>query len=97
MNAYVGTPTSRVDGRAKVTGAAKYAGEFPADKLLHGFVVEATIPCGRVARLDTSAALQVEGVLDVLTHAQPSAAGRQGRGVEGRGGARGRLAFPSAL
>src|SRR6478609_3346704 len=68
MNAYVGTPTSRVDGRAKVTGAAKYAGEFPADKLLHGFVVEATIPCGRVARLDTSAALQVEGVLDVLTH-----------------------------
>ena len=28
MNAYIGTPTSRVDGRAKVTGAAKYAGEF---------------------------------------------------------------------
>jgi xanthine dehydrogenase YagR molybdenum-binding subunit len=25
---YVGTPTSRVDGRAKVTGAAKYAAEF---------------------------------------------------------------------
>src|SRR3954452_14740713 len=69
MNAYVGTPTSRVDGRAKVTGAAKYAGEFPADKLLHGFVVEATIPCGRIARLDTDAALQVEGVLDALTHA----------------------------
>src|SRR3954467_1390493 len=69
MNAYVGTPTSRVDGRAKVTGAAKYAGEFPADKLLHGFVVEATIPCGRIARLDTNAALQIKGVLDVLTHA----------------------------
>src|SRR4051795_12851853 len=69
MNAYVGTPTSRVDGRAKVTGAAKYAGEFPADKLLHGFVVEATIPCGRIARLDTDAALQIKGVLDVLTHA----------------------------
>lgn len=69
MNAYVGTPTSRVDGRAKVTGAAKYAGEFPADGLLHGFVVEATIPRGRIARLDTSAALKVKGVLDVLTHA----------------------------
>src|SRR3954463_15817188 len=69
MNAYVGTPTSRVDGRAKVTGAAKYAGEFPADRLLHGFVVEATIPCGRIARLDTNAALQIKGVLDVLTHA----------------------------
>src|SRR3954451_9514496 len=69
MNAYVGTPTSRVDGRAKVTGAAKYAGEFPANKLLHGFVVGATIPCGRIARLDTNAALQIKGVRDVLTHA----------------------------
>ena len=69
MNAYIGTPTSRVDGRAKVTGAAKYAGEFPADELVHGFVVEATIPRGRIARLDTSEALKVTGVLDVLTHA----------------------------
>ena len=69
MNAYVGTPTSRVDGRAKVTGAAKYAGEFTADGLVHGFVVEATIPRGRITRLDTSEALKVTGVLDVLTHA----------------------------
>lgn len=69
MNAYVGTPTSRIDGRAKVTGAAKYAGEFAADHLIHGFVVEATIPRGRIARLDTSEALKVKGVVDVLTHA----------------------------
>ncbi|MGV7217832.1 xanthine dehydrogenase family protein molybdopterin-binding subunit [Bradyrhizobium sp. UFLA05-112] len=68
MNAYVGTPTSRVDGRAKVTGAAKYAGEFAADGLVHGFVVEATIARGRITRLDTSEALNVKGVLDVLTH-----------------------------
>lgn len=75
MNAYVGTPTSRIDGRAKVTGAAKYAGEFSADGLVHGFVVEATIPRGRVVRLDTSAALKVAGVVDVLTHAnRPSLA-----------------------
>lgn len=77
MNAYVGTPTSRVDGRAKVTGAAKYAGEFAADGLLHGFVVAATIPCGRIARLDTSEALKVKGVLDVLTHThRPPLAGK---------------------
>src|SRR3954470_22272525 len=68
MKAYIGTPTSRVDGRAKVTGAAKYAGEFTADGLVHGFVVEATIPCGRIVRLDPSEALEVKGVLDVLTH-----------------------------
>ena len=69
MNAYVGTATSRVDGRAKVTGAAKYAGEFTADGLVHGIVVAATIPRGRIVRLDTSEALKVKGVLDVLTHA----------------------------
>lgn len=69
MNAYIGTPTSRVDGRAKVTGVAKYAGEFAADRLVHGFVVEATIPRGRIARLDSSDALKVKGVVDVLTHA----------------------------
>jgi xanthine dehydrogenase YagR molybdenum-binding subunit len=68
MKAYVGTSTSRIDGRAKVTGAAKYAGEFAADGLVHGFVVEATIPRGRIARLDASEALKVTGVLDVLTH-----------------------------
>ncbi|PSO18186.1 xanthine dehydrogenase family protein molybdopterin-binding subunit [Bradyrhizobium sp. MOS003] len=69
MNAYVGTATSRVDGRAKVTGAAKYAGEFSANGLVHGFVVEASIPRGRIVRIDTDEALKVAGVLDVLTHA----------------------------
>lgn len=68
MNLYVGTPTSRVDGRAKVTGAAKYAGEFKADGLVYGFVVEATIPKGRISRIDDSEALKVKGVIDVLTH-----------------------------
>jgi xanthine dehydrogenase YagR molybdenum-binding subunit len=68
MNAHVGTPTSRVDGPAKVTGKAKYAGEFAAEGLAYGFVVEATIAKGRIRRIDTVPALKVSGVLDVLTH-----------------------------
>jgi xanthine dehydrogenase YagR molybdenum-binding subunit len=68
MNIYVGTPTSRVDGPAKVTGAAKYAGEFNVPGLVHGSVVESTIAKGRIARIDTSEALRVAGVLAVLTH-----------------------------
>ena len=68
MAAYIGTATSRVDGRAKVTGEARYAGEFNVPGLVHGYVVESTIPKGRIARIDTSAALAVAGVLDVLTH-----------------------------
>jgi xanthine dehydrogenase YagR molybdenum-binding subunit len=65
---YIGTPTSRVDGRAKVTGAAKYAAEFNVPRLAYAAVVTSTIAKGRIARIDTSAALRVTGVLDVLTH-----------------------------
>jgi xanthine dehydrogenase YagR molybdenum-binding subunit len=68
MTSYIGTPTSRVDGRAKVTGAAKYAGEFNQSGLAYGFVVASTIAKGRIAHIDDSEALRVDGVLDVLTH-----------------------------
>jgi xanthine dehydrogenase YagR molybdenum-binding subunit len=65
---YTGTATSRVDGRAKVTGEAKYAGEFNAGGLAYGSVIESSIPRGRIVRIDASEALRVNGVLDVLTH-----------------------------
>jgi xanthine dehydrogenase YagR molybdenum-binding subunit len=65
---YIGTPTSRIDGHAKVTGAAKYAGEHNVDGLAYAAVVASTIAKGRVARFDLSEALRVEGVLDILTH-----------------------------
>jgi xanthine dehydrogenase YagR molybdenum-binding subunit len=68
MTPYVGTATSRVDGRAKVTGEAKYASEFNVSGLAYGSVIGSTIPKGRIARIDASDALRVEGVLDVLTH-----------------------------
>ena len=65
---FVGTAQSRVDGPAKVTGLAKYAGEFAAPDLAHGVVVSSTIARGRIAAIDTSAAEAVPGVLKVLTH-----------------------------
>jgi xanthine dehydrogenase YagR molybdenum-binding subunit len=68
MTNYIGTATSRVDGRAKVTGEAKYAGEFNAKDLVHAAVVESAIAKGRIARMDISAAMRVAGVIAVLTH-----------------------------
>jgi len=68
MTAYIGASVSRVDGHAKVTGAAKYAGEFNIDNVAHGYVVVSTIPKGRIKRIDTRDALRVDGVIDVLTH-----------------------------
>jgi xanthine dehydrogenase YagR molybdenum-binding subunit len=68
MTTYIGTAISRVDGRAKVTGAAKYAGEFNTTDLAYASVVTSTIARGHIARIDASEALSVEGVIDVLTH-----------------------------
>ena len=68
MAPYIGTPTSRIDGHAKVTGEAKYAGEFSAPDLAFGSVVTSTIAKGRIVSIDMSEALSVEGVVAVLTH-----------------------------
>jgi xanthine dehydrogenase YagR molybdenum-binding subunit len=68
MTSYIGTPTSRVDGRAKVTGAAKYAGDFNPNGLAYGSVVTSRIAKGRIVQIDVSEALRVDGVIDVLTH-----------------------------
>ena len=64
---YIGTPTSRIDGRAKVTGAAKYAAEYNTQDLAHAAVVTSSIAKGRIKRIDASEALRVAGVLAVLT------------------------------
>ena len=65
---YIGVPTSRVDGRVKVTGTAKYAAEYTLPGLLHGFVITSAIARGRIRRIDARDALAVDGVHDVITH-----------------------------
>lgn len=65
---YVGKPTSRVDGRAKVTGEAKYAAEFNTPGLTYGYVVSSAIAKGTITRIDASDALSLPGVIQVFTH-----------------------------
>ncbi len=65
---FVGSPRSRIDGPAKVTGLAKYAGEFAAPDLAYGFVVSSSIAKGRITGIDSAEAEAVPGVLTVLTH-----------------------------
>jgi xanthine dehydrogenase YagR molybdenum-binding subunit len=57
----------RYDGRAKVTGAAKYAAEFPVSGVVYAFLVQSTIPNGTIASIDRTAAERASGVLAVLT------------------------------
>src|SRR3954453_11871282 len=65
---HVGSPRSRVDGPAKVTGAPRYAAEFTAPDLTYGYVVSSAVARGRIAQIDVSAAKAVPGVLKVFTH-----------------------------
>jgi aldehyde oxidase/xanthine dehydrogenase-like protein len=60
--------TSRVDGRAKVTGAARYAAELNTPGLAHNSIVTSTIAKGHIVRIDASETLRVASVIDVLTH-----------------------------
>src|SRR5438046_1973947 len=64
----IGKPVDRVDGRLKVTGAARYAAEAQVANVCHGVLVLSTIAKGRITNIDTSAAERSPGVLAVLTH-----------------------------
>lgn len=68
MTAFVGSPVSRIDGPAKVTGQATYAAEFRLRNLAYAALVTATIPSGTITRLDVSAAQAAPGVVGVLSH-----------------------------
>jgi xanthine dehydrogenase YagR molybdenum-binding subunit len=68
MASSIGTPASRIDGHAKVSGAAKYAAEFNVSNLVHASVVASAITKGRIVHIDANAARRVDGVIDVLTH-----------------------------
>ncbi|MET9745668.1 xanthine dehydrogenase family protein molybdopterin-binding subunit [Streptomyces ardesiacus] len=64
----VGTAHTRVEGRDKVTGAARYAGEIPFADLAHGWLVLSTVARGRIRTIDTGPVLALPGVLAVLHH-----------------------------
>ena len=67
-----GAPLNRIDGVQKVTGAAKYAYEYPVDNVTYVFPVQSTIAKGRVVSIDASAARALPGVIAVLSHENAS-------------------------
>ncbi|MFE1409106.1 xanthine dehydrogenase family protein molybdopterin-binding subunit [Streptomyces sp. NPDC058770] len=64
----VGSAHTRVEGRDKVTGAARYAGEIPFADLAHGWLVLSSVARGRVRRVEDAPVLEMPGVLAVLHH-----------------------------
>jgi xanthine dehydrogenase YagR molybdenum-binding subunit len=64
----VGTPLSRVEGREKVTGQARYAYEQPIEGVAYAAAITATIATGEITGVDAAQALGIEGVLAVISH-----------------------------
>jgi xanthine dehydrogenase YagR molybdenum-binding subunit len=65
---YVGQPLHRVDGEAKVTGKAVFTAEVDLPNLAYAALVCSTIPRGRVAAVDGTAARAEPGFVALLTH-----------------------------
>ncbi|UYZ63766.1 xanthine dehydrogenase family protein molybdopterin-binding subunit [Hymenobacter weizhouensis] len=66
---YIGKAPSRVDGPAKVTGAARYSADFDVPgPLLYGFVVSSSVTKGRIVSVYADEVRAIPGVVEVFSH-----------------------------
>ena len=63
----IGVPTPRRDSGPKVRGVTKYAADIPVDGLLHARLLLAHDAHALIKSIDASAALELPGVVAVLT------------------------------
>src|SRR5438270_9352693 len=61
----IGKPATRIDGRAKVTGQAKYTADVQLPGMLYAALLTAPVPHARIKSLDTKAAESAPGVKGV--------------------------------
>jgi xanthine dehydrogenase YagR molybdenum-binding subunit len=67
---YIGKPTERYDGPAKVMGKGKYTADVQLPGMLYARMVDATVPHGRILSIDTTEAEKLPGVraVHVIEH-----------------------------
>ncbi|MBW7674340.1 xanthine dehydrogenase family protein molybdopterin-binding subunit [Chryseobacterium chendengshani] len=58
----------RVEAIAKVKGLGKYAAEYQVDNLCYAVLVTSEIASGTIRSINTEAAMQAEGLIDVISH-----------------------------
>ena len=64
----IGKPLERVDGHAKVTGAARYAAEHDQPDQAYAVIVGSTVGLGRILSIADEMAAALPGVLAILSH-----------------------------
>ena len=93
----VGTRPIRHDGADKVTGRAKYGGDFAMTGMLHGKVLRSPHAHARIKSIDTSAAEALPGVRAVVTGADLPIAGKDSPSLSARANSDNVLAGSKAL
>ncbi|MBV8354973.1 MAG: xanthine dehydrogenase family protein molybdopterin-binding subunit, partial [Candidatus Eremiobacteraeota bacterium] len=78
------TPTTRVDGRPKVTGAARYPADIAVANPAYAYLVTSAIARGEIAAFDLAEARAVPGVLDILTYENVAGAFKTPPGPDGK-------------
>jgi CO/xanthine dehydrogenase Mo-binding subunit len=63
----IGRSLPRLEGYTKVNGSAEYILHLSVPGMLHGKITRSTVAHGKITRIDTGAALAVEGVHAVIT------------------------------
>ncbi len=61
-------PLDRVDGKAKVTGTARYSAEYDFPGLVYAVLAVSTIAKGSIISMNTKVAENAPGVLAVINH-----------------------------
>ena len=63
----IGQPRAKIDAYGKVTGRALYADDIALPRMVYGALLRSPHPHARILAIDTQAALELPGVLAVLT------------------------------
>lgn len=66
---YIGKSPDRKDALEKVTGAAKYSGDYYADGMVYGKVITSPYAHARILSIDASEAEKVSGFVGIVTGA----------------------------
>jgi xanthine dehydrogenase YagR molybdenum-binding subunit len=61
----------RVDGKLKVTGQARYSGDYSFPNLCYGYLLQSSIAKGTIQSMDVSAAQRSPGVVAIFTPFNP--------------------------
>jgi xanthine dehydrogenase YagR molybdenum-binding subunit len=80
----LGRPTPRIDGVAKVTGAARFASDEAVVNPAFAYLVTSAIARGRIGGFNLNPAKSVRGVLDILTYENVGAQAKPAPGPDGK-------------